>query len=82
VAQAQEATHVTAARLFEELGRVGLCDPKDLCGPDGRILPLHALPESIRRTIASCEIEEVYALDPRPDGQQETNGSISGTGVG
>lgn len=33
--QAQEATHITLTRLFEELGRVGLCDPKDLCEPDG-----------------------------------------------
>jgi phage terminase small subunit len=68
VAQAQETTNITVARLFEELGRVGLSDPKDLCGPDGRLLPLHALPEGIRRAIASCEVEEIYAPDPRPNG--------------
>ena len=44
------------SRLFEELGRTALNDPKDIFDADGNVLPLHEIPEHARRAIASVEV--------------------------
>ena len=56
VAAAEQATNISLARLFEELGRTALNDPKDILDADGNVLPLHEIPEHARRAIASVEV--------------------------
>ena len=66
VKAAEGATNITVTRIFQELGRVGLCDPEGLFDASGRILPLHLMPEDIRRAISSVDIEERMDVEDRP----------------
>jgi hypothetical protein len=44
-------------KVFEELARTALCEPKDLFDAKGNMLALNEMPEDIRRAIASCDVE-------------------------
>lgn len=60
--RAKKAT-LTADRVLEEISRVGLCDAAELFDEDGRLLPLREMPESVRRVVASIEVEEDWKGD-------------------
>ena len=76
VAAAQEATSITLARIFEELGRVALADLKECFDEKGRLLAVHEMPEDARRAISSFEVDETYTLANTP-----TSGTESAPGV-
>jgi len=47
---------VEANDALEEMARIALCDPKDLLGAEGEVLPLDKMPARVRRAIASFEV--------------------------
>lgn len=51
---------VAADDVLRELVRVALVDPARLIDLDGRLLPLSAMPEDVRRAVASIEVEEIF----------------------
>jgi len=46
--------------VLNELMLVGFADIGDAFDEDGNLLPLHEMPESIRRTIAGFEVHELF----------------------
>lgn len=62
-AQVEATTTVTLVRLIEELARIALVDPKDLFGPDGRLLKIADMPEDVRRAVQSLEFETKHSTD-------------------
>jgi hypothetical protein len=82
VAAAEQATNITLARIFEELGHVALLDPKDLFDEKGRLLPLHEMPEHARRAISSFDVDETYELSNRPtSGKDVTTTGPNGAAI-
>jgi hypothetical protein len=53
-----EAIQTEGQRLFQELRRIALLDPKELLTPEGNLLPIHQMPEDARRAIAGLDIVE------------------------
>lgn len=51
---------LSVERVQEEIARLAFSDPGRIVGADGRLLPIHELPEDVRRAIASvkCERDE------------------------
>lgn len=47
-----------AADVIRELTRIGRMDPGHLVNEQGEFLPLHQLPEAVRRAISGVEVEE------------------------
>lgn len=58
-AVAEEEFEITARRVLVELARISMADPAQAYGPDGKLLELHEMPESIRRAIASIDVDEI-----------------------
>lgn len=46
----------TTERILQELARVGLSDPGGLFDDAGNLLPIHELPEHLRRAISSVKV--------------------------
>ena len=63
VAAAQVETGVTLKRLLEELALIALADPKDFYDSDGKLLPVHLMPEGIRRALASFECDQRHLVE-------------------
>lgn len=55
-----EALGLTPARILLELGRIALADIGQAFDAEGRLLPLHEMPEDVRRAIAAIEVEEIF----------------------
>jgi phage terminase small subunit len=47
---------VSKDRVLLELARIAMLDPGDLFDVGGNLLPVHAMPEDARRSIASLEV--------------------------
>jgi len=56
--KANRAAEITQTRILEEESRLALYDPKELMDGNGKIIPLHKLPENIRRAIHGVEITQ------------------------
>lgn len=52
----QEKIQITLERVLEEEARLAFFDPKDLFDEDGRLLPVHQMPEDIRRAVAGLKV--------------------------
>lgn len=52
---------LSADNVLQELSKVGFVDPAGLFNLDGVMLPVHEIPEDIRRAISSFEVETLYA---------------------
>lgn len=50
---------VSAARVLEEVARIGLFDPADIFDADGKLLPIHKMPPKARAAISYIEVEEI-----------------------
>lgn len=50
----------TADRVFHELSRIALSDPKELFSEDGILRKMADIPEDLRRAIASVEVDEIW----------------------
>ena len=48
-------TKVTQERILEEEAAIAFCDPREVFGPDGNLLPLHEIPEQMARALASVD---------------------------
>ena len=55
-----ERAEVEAVEVLRELKRIGFADPGRVLDADGALLPLHKMPEDIRRAISSVEVEELF----------------------
>lgn len=55
-----EETRARRARYRVELDRIALADLGQAYDKEGKLLPLHEMPEDIRRTIAGIESEELW----------------------
>lgn len=52
-----EAAQLTTERWAKEMAAIGFLDPGRMYGEDGKILPLHKMPEDVRRALARVETE-------------------------
>lgn len=59
-AQLLERFNVSNERIIEEYARCAFLDIADLYGEDGKLLPVHQMPEHARRAIAEIEVEELF----------------------
>ncbi len=68
--QHQKLEHVkaTVERLLEEYGHIAFLDIGEAFAPDGSLLPIHEMPESVRRAMAGIE---VASLNIDNDGKGE-----------
>ena len=57
---AKERAVVCAADVLIELKRIGTVDISKAYSPSGQLLPVHEMPEDIRRAIAGIETEELW----------------------
>jgi phage terminase small subunit len=70
MAELQEAAvrraEITGARVIKEMARVGLSNAQDLFNEEGKLIPIHELPEDIARAIASIDVvtSKVPGTDP------------------
>jgi phage terminase small subunit len=55
-AKRAEKTDITAERVLRELGLIGFGDLKAIFDDDGRLRPMHELPESVSRTLGAVEV--------------------------
>lgn len=55
----EKRLEVSADRVVKELACIGFVDPKDLYDENGNLLPVHKLPENIRRAIANIKISSL-----------------------
>ncbi len=49
-----------ADNVLQELARIGFLDPAHVFDLQGVMLPIHEMPEEIRRAISSIEVETLY----------------------
>jgi phage terminase small subunit len=61
LAAQQKRLEVKADDVLRELMRIGLCDLGQAFDDQGRLRPLHEMPEDVRRAIAGIEVEEEYS---------------------
>jgi phage terminase small subunit len=54
-ALADRKLEVSVERIAKELARVGFVDPADLYDEKGEVIPVHMLPEDVRRAISSVK---------------------------
>ena len=57
IVNAQAAPAVTVARVLEEYGHIAFLDPAQAWDENGNLLPIHKMPEHVRRAIAGIEYE-------------------------
>ena len=50
------AFDTTTERILQELARVGMSDPGEMFDAEGNLLPIHELPEHVRRAIATVKV--------------------------
>lgn len=55
LAQQAKRIDVSAARVLLEYARLAFADSRLAYGPDGKLLPMHRIPEDVRRAISSFE---------------------------
>jgi phage terminase small subunit len=60
--QVEEKTGITHERLVTEALKSALSDVKDLFDANGKLLPIHEMPESARRALASIEHEQTHEV--------------------
>lgn len=51
---------VKADHVVRELAMIAFSDIRELFDDKGRLLPIHEVPESARRAVASVDVEEIY----------------------
>jgi len=51
---------VSAERVVLERARIAFADPAEMFDANGATLPIHEMPEDIRRAIAGVDVEELY----------------------
>jgi phage terminase small subunit len=61
LAKREKKLTLSADRVLSELSIIAFADPIKMLGKDGGLLPLHEMPEEIRRAIAAVEVEQLYA---------------------
>ena len=66
LAQMQDETLFALVRIGKELDAVAHSDPKDLFDAEGKFLPVHEMPEPIRRAISSVDVDESWELVDGP----------------
>ena len=54
-----DKAEVTAARVLQEISRLAFVDMNQMYDEKGQLLPLHKMPEDVRRALAGVESEEV-----------------------
>jgi phage terminase small subunit len=54
------AAQVDAATVLRELVRIAMCDIAGAFDADNNLLPIHDMPEDVRRAISSIKIEALY----------------------
>ncbi len=70
LALCREAAEITEQRVARELAEVAFADPADLFDEDGRLLPVRKMPVSIRRALASIEVEALYEMVQEEPGER------------
>jgi phage terminase small subunit len=59
-AQASAKTGVSLERVLDQLGAMAHVDPAEMFHPEtGELLPIHQMPEHVRRCIQSIEVDEI-----------------------
>lgn len=77
---ADQKLGVSIERIAKELARIGFSDPAELCDDEGNFLPLHMLPEDVRRAVQSVKVLEKKG-GPGIGVKKGEKGAASVTGV-
>lgn len=56
-AKRAEKTDITAERVLRELGLIGFGDLKAVFDEDGRLKPIHELPDAVSRSLGTVEVK-------------------------
>lgn len=56
----EQRTEVTAARVLQEMARIALADMGQAFDASGNLLPIHEMPEDVRRALSGFEAEELF----------------------
>lgn len=64
--QLRQESGVTAARVVEELARIGFADPRRVFGEDGVLLDPRNFPEDLARAVSSIEVTRTDATKKTP----------------
>ena len=59
-----------AARVLQELARIGLCDIGQAFDEHGNLRPIREIPEDVRRAISGVEVDELW--ENGEDGRHQT----------
>lgn len=62
VEERRERLAVEADDVVRELMGIGFADPAEVFDADGNLLPIHQMPERVRRAIASVEVKQTPGL--------------------
>jgi hypothetical protein len=57
IAEVVQEAELNTTRWAKEMAAIGHLDPGELYDAQGNLIPVHQLPEHVRRAIASVEIE-------------------------
>jgi hypothetical protein len=58
-AAATDKIRLTVARVLEEYAHLATLDIGEAFAPDGSLLPIHEMPEHVRRALAGVEVSEL-----------------------
>lgn len=56
----EKAAEVERSEILRELKRIALADIGGAFDSEGRLLPIHQMPEEIRRTISGVEVDQLF----------------------
>lgn len=51
---------ISRERVLQELGLIAFADIGDAFGTDGQLLPLHEMPEEVRRALSGIDVDELF----------------------
>ena len=72
LAKRSKRTEITADRVIKEIARLALSDAGQLFDEEGRLRPIHEIPEDLRRAVASVEVVRSRMGDD-DDWEQQTH---------
>lgn len=62
LADREQESAVTVERLEQELARICFLDPAQAFDKDGQVLPIHEMPEDVRRALPGFDVEQQWDL--------------------
>lgn len=64
--------------MLRELHRIAVCDPGQAFDENGRLLPVHKMPDNVRRSLSGYDVDELWAEVPS-DGERPSRAQVGDT---